>query len=66
MELTEEQIARQDDIDNSIYHLASQIAGVEVSWNIKNIAEVREALRQWLVVEMKYLSEQEFYPFSDE
>ncbi len=60
-ELTSEQIARQDEVDNAIMQLLSDLAGRELpEWNIALIGKVRDAIEDVLCPPM---TRQEFYPY---
>lgn len=67
-ELTDEQIKRQDLVDNAIYHLIQEVnpAGKTIEWDIEMIGDVRDVIREWLVERMNVISEQRFYPYSQE
>lgn len=64
-ELTEEQIRRQDFVDNEIYQLIQRVnaADKDIEWDIEMIGEVRDVIRQWIVERMKITDEQTFYPY---
>ena len=63
MELTDEQIARQDLVDNAIFNLLNEIKpnNVELDWNIELIGNVRDCIQKEFV-ERNICSTQEFYP----
>ena len=63
MELTDEQIARQDFVDNAIFNLLNEIIpnNVDLDWNIELIGNVRDCIQKELV-ERNICSTQEFYP----
>lgn len=64
MELTDQQIARQDCVDNAIYDLINELipSDKEMDWDIEAIGAVRDAIQSKLV-ERGLCTEQEFYPF---
>ena len=61
-ELTEEQIKRQDYVDNAIYQLVREINPVdkEIAWDIEMIGDVRDVIEDWLVERLKLTDEQVF------
>jgi septin family protein len=65
MELSEEQIKRQDFVDNRIYCLLSDLNPSEESleWNIEMISDIRERVRLWLVEHYRVADEMTFYPY---
>ena len=67
-ELTEEQIKRQDSVDNAIYQLVREINPVdkEIAWDIEMIGDVRDVIEDWLVERLKLTDEQVFYPWVEE
>ena len=67
-ELTEEQIKRQDSVDNAIYQLIREINPVdkEIAWDIEMIGEVRDVVMEWMVERLKITGEQNFYPYLEE
>lgn len=67
-ELTDEQIKRQDFVDNAVYHMIREVnpTGKMIAWNIEMIGDVRDVIRQWLVERMNITSEQSFYPYLPE
>jgi DNA polymerase sigma len=62
--LTEDQIRRQDFVDNQIYDLVKQLipSTREIEWNIEMIADIRDTIQHWLVDKYKIVGELEFYP----
>jgi hypothetical protein len=68
MELTNEQIERQDFVDNRIFELIQEInpSQTEIDWDIEVIANVRETIRIWLVEELKLTDEMTFYAYLEE
>lgn len=67
MELTEQQIDRQDYVDNAIFDLIKELipSDKEMEWNIEVIGEVRNAIQSQLV-DRGFCTEQEFYPYIKE
>ena len=67
MELTKEQIERQDFVDNATFNFINSIIPNEnqIQWDIDSIAQVREKV--WDVIKFRNIcSEQDFYPFIEE
>lgn len=67
-ELTEEQIERQDSVDNAIYQLIQGLnpTADEIRWDIEMIGETRDVIEDWLVERLKITDEQNFYPYLEE
>lgn len=67
MELTDQQIARQDFVDNAIHNLINDLipSDKEMEWDIESIGEVRDAIQAQLV-ERGFCTEQELYPYIEE
>lgn len=67
-ELSDKQIARQDFVDNAIYHLIQEVnpTGKAITWDIEMFGDVRDVIREWFVEKMNLADEQKFYPYSDE
>lgn len=67
MELTKQQIERQDFVDNAIFNLINELipSDKEMEWNNEFIGVVRDAI-QTRLVEKGICSEQEFYPYIEE
>jgi len=66
--LTDEQIARQDDVDNKIFELICDLVPrkeFHPSWDIEMIGGVRDAIQDW-VVKKQWCTEYEFYPWVTE
>jgi hypothetical protein len=63
--LNEDQIKRQDFVDNKIYELVNQLVPSEkkIGWNIEMIGDIRETIQHWLVDRYKIVNELEFYPY---
>ena len=67
-ELTEDQIARQDYVDNLIFQtiLASHPCAEGIEWDIEMISDVRERIQHWLVERLELIDEMRFYPYLKE
>lgn len=67
-ELTEEQIKRQDSVDNAIYQLIQELnpTADEIRWDIEMIGEVRDVIEDWIVERLKITDEQGFYPYLED
>ena len=67
MELTVQQIERQDFVDNAIFELTNELipSEKEMEWDIQIISEIRDAIQSQLV-EKGFCTEQEFYPYIEE
>ena len=61
---TEDQINRQDFVDNQIYDLVKRLipSTKEIEWNIEIIADIRDTIQHWLVDKYKVVDELKFYP----
>lgn len=68
IELTEEQIKRQDFVDNAICDLLQNVnpSKREVEWNIEMIADLRERIRYWFVEYLNLTDEMTLYPYTRE
>jgi hypothetical protein len=72
MELTEEQIDRQDLVDNACHCLIEELAEqfhcstVDIDWDIEDIGRIRDVVQDIIVNKLKLCSEKEFYPFVEE
>ncbi len=68
MELTSEQIKRQDFVDNAIFDLIKTINPTEkdINWDIEMIGDVRDVIEDWLVERLTITNEQNFYPYLEE
>jgi DNA polymerase sigma len=62
--LSEEQIKRQDFVDNEIYDLVKRLTPLksEIEWNIEMIGEIRDTIQHWLIDKYKIVDELEYYP----
>jgi hypothetical protein len=66
MELTKNQIERQDLVDDKCYELLVELAGKELIWNIEQIYKVRQSVQSVIVDDLKLMTENEFYPYMEE
>jgi hypothetical protein len=62
--LSEDQIKRQDFVDNQIYDLVKRLvpSAREIEWDIEMIGGIRDTIQHWLVDRYKIVGELEFYP----
>jgi len=62
--ISEEQLKRQDFVDNEIYELVKRLlpSSKEIGWDIEMIGDIRDTISYWLVDRYKVLDELEFYP----
>ena len=67
-ELTDNQLTRQDFVDNSIFELFQLLnpSEKEIEWNIEMISDVRESIKEWMVDRLKLTHEISFYPYVEE
>ncbi|MBI4685974.1 MAG: hypothetical protein HY755_12380 [Nitrospirae bacterium] len=67
-ELTEEQIKRQDSVDNAVFNLIQELnpTDKEIRWDIEMIGEVRDVVEDWMVERLKITDEQGFYPYLED
>ncbi len=67
-ELSEEQIERQDYVDNAVYELIKKINPTDkhIEWDIELIGEVRDSIIECLVQKLGITDEQNFYPFLED
>jgi hypothetical protein len=63
--MTDQQIARQDEVDNVIHDVLELLVPNDnhVEWDIELIGKVRDAIQEVLVEDLKVCTEQEFYPY---
>lgn len=61
---TEDQLKRQDFVDNKIYDLVKRLnpSTKEIDWNIEMIGDIRDTIQHWFVDRYKIVDELEFYP----
>ena len=59
----EDQIKRQDFVDNQIYDLVKRFipSRREIEWDIEMIGDIRDIIEHWLVHKYKIVGELEFY-----
>lgn len=64
-DLTDNQIIRQDQVDNAIYKLLCEInpSQKEIIWNIEMIGEIRDQIQKWFVDYLAITDEMTFYPY---
>jgi DNA polymerase sigma len=62
--LSDDQIKRQDFVDNQIYDLVKRLnpSRSEIEWDIEMIGDIRDTIQHWLVDKYKVVDELEFYP----
>ena len=62
--LSDEELKRQDFVDNQIYDLVKRLTPSErkIQWDIEMIADIRDTIQHWLVDRYKIVDELEFYP----
>jgi len=67
-ELSDDQIDRQDLVDNLIFELIQSIhpSVINISWNIDMIGDIRNCLKEWIVDRYELCDEQSFYPYIEE
>jgi hypothetical protein len=67
-EISDEQIRRQDFVDNAVFQLIQNInpSSIRLYWDIEMIGEIRDNIRQWLVEKLGICDEMSFYPFTKE
>ncbi len=61
---SEDQIKRQDFVDNEIYDLVKRLnpSKREIEWDIEMIGDVRDTIQHWLFDRYRPFDELEFYP----
>ncbi len=64
MQLSKQQIKRQDFVDNEIFELIQKLipASKKLEWDIEMISAVRDVIQK-RVTDRKIMSEKSFYPF---
>lgn len=68
-ELTQEQIDRQDFVDNTIREFIEKISEGKIDFytpSNSSIGEIRDAVEGMLVRDYRIMTSQEFYPYFDE
>jgi len=63
--LTDEQLRRQDFVDNRIFELLRHLGpeSIKLEWDIELIGQIRDSIEDILVERLKLMSEMEFYPY---
>ena len=65
-EWTQAEEERQDIVDSCIFDLISELVPLyktSYEWDIEDIAEIREAIKEVVVDKRGLMTEQEFYPY---
>lgn len=64
-DLSDDQINRQDAVDNVIFELIQNIhpSTSEIDQNIEMIGDIRNCLKEWVVDRYGLCDEQSFYPY---
>lgn len=64
MQLTKQQIERQDFVDNQIFELIKKLVPYsrKIDWDIETIGAIRHAIGIQ-IVDKKFMSEKDFYPY---
>jgi hypothetical protein len=64
-ELNEQQLNRQDFVDNAISELLLKLnpSHQKIEWDIEVIGEVRDIIRAYLVKHLEITDEMTFYPY---
>lgn len=65
MELTNEQLRRQDFVDNTIFEMLQKLNPSEknLDWDIESIAEIRDCIEDLLVKRLQLTDRMIFYPY---
>jgi hypothetical protein len=68
MNMTKQQIERQDVVDNAIFSLIGEInpTNKEIDWDIELIGEVRDVIESWFTDRLNLCDKNAFYPYSEE
>lgn len=63
--LSDEQIRRQDFVDNSIFEILGRLApeSIGIKWDIELIGEIRDILEDVIVDRLNLMTDMEFYPY---
>jgi hypothetical protein len=63
--LSDDQVDRQDAVDNLIFQLIQSIhpSASGIGWNIEMIGDVRDCLKEWIVDRYELCDERSFYPY---
>lgn len=64
-ELTPEQIARQDAVDNAIFEMIKKVhpVGVEILWDVELIGPIRDRVESLFVDDLQLVDRKSFYPY---
>jgi hypothetical protein len=64
-DLSDDQINRQNAVDNVIFQLIQTIhpSTSGIGWNIEMIGDVRDCVKEWVVDRYELCDEQSFYPY---
>jgi len=67
-ELTDNQIERQDFVDNAIFNLIQSLNTTDkaINWDIEMIGDIRDVIAEWMVERLKITDEQNFYPYLED
>jgi hypothetical protein len=60
--LSQEQLDRQDEVDNECQALLQRLSNKVLGWDIALITKVRDAAQEVLVSDLKLMTEDDFYP----
>ncbi len=62
--LSDDQLNRQDFVDNQIYDLVKRLnpSRNKIEWDIEMIGDIRDTIQHWLVDRYKIADALEFYP----
>lgn len=65
MQLTKQQIERQDFVDNQIFELIQKLipTSKKPEWDIEMIGAVRDAIGTQIIDRKKIVKEKQFYPY---
>lgn len=64
-ELTDEQLQRQDFVDNAIFGLIHSLTlgQKDLEWDIEMVAHVRDCIGSWIVERKNICDQMWFYPY---
>jgi hypothetical protein len=67
-DLTQEQVERQDFVDNAIFDLIREVnpTAQELGWDMEVIGDIRDTICTYFEHKLKCFSEMEFYPWLNE
>jgi hypothetical protein len=68
MELSNKQIVRQDFVDNQIQQLLEALnpTDIIIDWDIENISQVREVIKEIIIEKLNICDKQTFYPYIED